>query len=262
MMKGHNHYKSKLDNNAKYFERIGKSIQSVCIVMSIYIVYCGQYLGLITLISTILIDFVLPIKKASRIYLAIKIFLLFQVIMVYLLLLDTQSLSTLSTISELRGSMITSSLRATTTMHQRKVLIENNDLIRNSRIVNNNDNILPYDVYSRMDNTTLNVFLRVFNLRKNFPPVVNFPDLQYHSPCEIKRKLKGLFDDLPSHNNNNNHYNNDGFLSGFKNPCWYKTDDYDGVQNLICLPYAYILGQPKCGTSDLFERLKSHPDVR
>ena len=33
-------------------------------------------------------------------------------------------------------------------------------------------------------------------------------------------------------------------------------------QALACLPYAYVLGQPKCGTSDLFERLRRHPQIR
>ncbi|XP_036402642.1 carbohydrate sulfotransferase 15-like [Megalops cyprinoides] len=31
---------------------------------------------------------------------------------------------------------------------------------------------------------------------------------------------------------------------------------------LRCLPYFYIIGQPKCGTTDLYDRLKLHPDVR
>ena len=30
---------------------------------------------------------------------------------------------------------------------------------------------------------------------------------------------------------------------------------------LACLPYAYILGMPKCGTSDLFSRLAKHPQI-
>ncbi|KAI4890553.1 hypothetical protein NFI96_029507 [Prochilodus magdalenae] len=29
-----------------------------------------------------------------------------------------------------------------------------------------------------------------------------------------------------------------------------------------CLPYFYIIGQPKCGTTDLYDRLRLHPDVR
>ncbi|KAM4591487.1 carbohydrate sulfotransferase 15-like isoform 2-T2 [Odontesthes bonariensis] len=31
---------------------------------------------------------------------------------------------------------------------------------------------------------------------------------------------------------------------------------------LRCLPYFYIIGQPKCGTTDLFNRLLLHPDVK
>ncbi|XP_067225954.1 carbohydrate sulfotransferase 15-like isoform X2 [Chanodichthys erythropterus] len=89
------------------------------------------------------------------------------------------------------------------------------------------------------------------------------------------------------------------FLPDVKNPCWYEelrgnmsADPYgsnlfgrlsskmriaferlsatfkkqliqhDGkLQRLRCLPYFYIIGQPKCGTTDLYERLRLHPDV-
>ncbi|XP_043087025.1 carbohydrate sulfotransferase 15 isoform X2 [Puntigrus tetrazona] len=38
---------------------------------------------------------------------------------------------------------------------------------------------------------------------------------------------------------------------------------HDGKPHrLRCLPYFYIIGQPKCGTTDLYERLRLHPDVR
>ncbi|GLD64019.1 carbohydrate sulfotransferase 15-like protein [Lates japonicus] len=37
----------------------------------------------------------------------------------------------------------------------------------------------------------------------------------------------------------------------------------DGKQlRLRCLPYFYIIGQPKCGTTDLFHRLLLHPEVK
>jgi len=45
-----------------------------------------------------------------------------------------------------------------------------------------------------------------------------------------------------------------------KNPCWYENDD-DESKHVECLPYAYILGQPKCGTSNLYEHLKKHPEI-
>ncbi|KAJ0060521.1 hypothetical protein NL108_015006, partial [Boleophthalmus pectinirostris] len=90
------------------------------------------------------------------------------------------------------------------------------------------------------------------------------------------------------------------FLPGLKNPCWYQ--EYHGnlssdpYQNnfygrysrrfravfqqlrgslrehllnregrwfrLRCLPYFYIIGQPKCGTTDLYDRLRLHPEVK
>ncbi|XP_070833622.1 carbohydrate sulfotransferase 15-like [Chaetodon trifascialis] len=75
------------------------------------------------------------------------------------------------------------------------------------------------------------------------------------------------------------------FLPGIKSPCWYEeissersTDLHrrnrfslpssdlqhkDGKQfRLRCLPYFYIIGQPKCGTTDLYYRLRRHPEVR
>ena len=90
------------------------------------------------------------------------------------------------------------------------------------------------------------------------------------------------------------------FLPNIKNPCWYEVhtgnitvDPYsanlyarysqrfrtvfENLRNAFrehlyrragkyyrirCLPYFYIIGQPKCGTTDLYDRLRLHPDVR
>uniref|UniRef100_A0A3P9NLE2 Carbohydrate sulfotransferase 15 n=2 Tax=Poecilia reticulata TaxID=8081 RepID=A0A3P9NLE2_POERE len=90
------------------------------------------------------------------------------------------------------------------------------------------------------------------------------------------------------------------FLPGIKNPCWYEeftgnitTDPYKTnlygrysrrfrtvfqhlrstfhhhllhrnrtLYRMRCLPYFYIIGQPKCGTTDLYDRLRLHPDVK
>lgn len=90
------------------------------------------------------------------------------------------------------------------------------------------------------------------------------------------------------------------FLPGLKNPCWYEehslnssSDPYrtnlyarysrrfraifqqlratfrehlvhrnGRLYRLRCLPYFYIIGQPKCGTTDLYDRLRLHPDVK
>ncbi|XP_077437808.1 carbohydrate sulfotransferase 15-like isoform X2 [Vanacampus margaritifer] len=99
-----------------------------------------------------------------------------------------------------------------------------------------------------------------------------------------------LFSAIPHH-----------FLPGVKSPCWYEDfpmeksrDPYvgnlfavrsknfkiicdrlasafrqrphqrddGGFSRMRCLPYFYIIGQPKCGTTDLFHRLLLHPDVK
>eukprot|EP00616_Rhizochromulina_sp_CCMP1243_P009823 CAMPEP_0118983220 /NCGR_PEP_ID=MMETSP1173-20130426/34802_1 /TAXON_ID=1034831 /ORGANISM="Rhizochromulina marina cf, Strain CCMP1243" /LENGTH=214 /DNA_ID=CAMNT_0006933775 /DNA_START=20 /DNA_END=661 /DNA_ORIENTATION=- len=41
-------------------------------------------------------------------------------------------------------------------------------------------------------------------------------------------------------------------------PCWPSPSAHHGLE---CLPSAFIIGFPKCATSDLWERLKRHPEV-
>ena len=100
-------------------------------------------------------------------------------------------------------------------------------------------------------------------------PSSDFDDLKYRSKSEIHLKLAKIFSELPS----------DGFLPEYKNPCWVKNNREEEEKEaesesppggnlalkkegkkggLVCLPYVYILGQPKCGTSDLFERVVKH----
>ncbi|XP_045184339.2 carbohydrate sulfotransferase 15-like [Mercenaria mercenaria] len=51
------------------------------------------------------------------------------------------------------------------------------------------------------------------------------------------------------------------FDPAFKNPCWIGTNDNGPVADdqIHCLPYFYILGVKKCGTTDIFSRLNLHP---
>ena len=127
--------------------------------------------------------------------------------------------------------------------------------------------------------TTLEEPLSVSSINVKSLPVINkifgnlvssdFPDLKYRSAEEVEHGLSKAFSELPA----------DGFLPGYKNPCWkyeralnpnmprgladiFDADGEEKELSLACLPFAYILGQPKCGTSDLFERLKRHPDIR
>jgi hypothetical protein len=42
-----------------------------------------------------------------------------------------------------------------------------------------------------------------------------------------------------------------------------RVDNPAGHETAVaCLPFAYLLGQPKCGTSDMFERLRRHQEIR
>ena len=47
------------------------------------------------------------------------------------------------------------------------------------------------------------------------------------------------------------------FLPDYKSPCWYSAD-----QRLRCLPYFFLIGAPKSGTSDIFNMLRLHPDFQ
>jgi hypothetical protein len=110
-------------------------------------------------------------------------------------------------------------------------------------------------------------------------PASDFPDLKRWSSDEVRARLSRVFAELPA----------DGFLSEYRNPCW--MGDVQSIEEvnkrnidrkkrqkrqkgkpveeeeerahpaLSCLPYAYILGQPKSGTTDLFQRLSGHPSV-
>ena len=35
----------------------------------------------------------------------------------------------------------------------------------------------------------------------------------------------------------------------------------DGLFEIHCLPYFYLAGFPKCGTTDLFFEMKKHPNI-
>ncbi|XP_003419716.1 carbohydrate sulfotransferase 15 [Loxodonta africana] len=110
------------------------------------------------------------------------------------------------------------------------------------------------------------------------------PDLE-----DLKKQELHMFSVIPSK-----------FLPKSKSPCWYEefvgrntTDPYltnsyvlysrrfrstfDALRKafwghlshtngkhfrLRCLPHFYIIGQPKCGTTDLYDRLRLHPEVK
>ncbi|XP_071479278.1 carbohydrate sulfotransferase 15-like [Diadema antillarum] len=61
----------------------------------------------------------------------------------------------------------------------------------------------------------------------------------------LRRLARGLFQKLP-----------EPFSKKYKNPCW-------NVRHKPrqCLPYFYLIGMPKCGTTDVWNKLIAHPHV-
>lgn len=50
------------------------------------------------------------------------------------------------------------------------------------------------------------------------------------------------------------------YLANYKNPCW-KEPRAGHVPTIRCVPYFYLVGAPKAGTTDLYRRLTRHPEV-
>ncbi|KAJ8024173.1 Carbohydrate sulfotransferase 15 [Holothuria leucospilota] len=64
-------------------------------------------------------------------------------------------------------------------------------------------------------------------------------------PTDLYRLAPFIFDTVPKQ-----------FAPEFRNPCWYAPD-----KQLLCLPHFYLLGFPKCGTTDLWYKINNHPKV-
>jgi N-acetylgalactosamine 4-sulfate 6-O-sulfotransferase len=50
------------------------------------------------------------------------------------------------------------------------------------------------------------------------------------------------------------------FNSTFLNPCWYEPPT-GNKRVLVCLPYYFVAGFTKCGTTDLYYRMALHPQI-
>ena len=62
----------------------------------------------------------------------------------------------------------------------------------------------------------------------------------------LRRESPDVFNHLPAQ-----------FLSEYKSFCWREEDD----SKLLCLPSVYLAGMPKCGSTDLYQKLVWHPDL-
>ena len=129
-------------------------------------------------------------------------------------------------------------------------------------------------------------------------PSSNFPDLKYRSVEEIKQFLPTIFSELPKQFDTK--YKNPCWIVDQNHPQYTlqqqqrqrqqqqqndkkkvkdkkkkarsleveeidleaeEENENEVMNGLNCLPYFYILGQPKSGTSDLWNRLIKHPNI-
>ncbi|XP_029525171.1 carbohydrate sulfotransferase 15-like isoform X1 [Oncorhynchus nerka] len=152
------------------------------------------------------------------------------------------------------------------------------------RTIVNPSSTLPHNLSSTKDYANIKLLVKCITSKLEFSPR-KLPLLK-----DVVNTDSHLFSVIPRQ-----------FLPNIKSPCWYeelsgktKVDPYsknlyavrsksfrtvcdylrkhfqehlyhsdDNKQyRLRCLPYFYIIGQPKCGTTDLFHRLLLHPEVK
>ena len=49
------------------------------------------------------------------------------------------------------------------------------------------------------------------------------------------------------------------FLPEYRNPCWHVSSPPSVRGSLRCLPYFFLIGYPKCGTTEIYQLLKQNP---
>ena len=117
-------------------------------------------------------------------------------------------------------------------------------------------------VSKHMQKSSIDLIKKIFP--SNFVDLsFDFPDLKFRLKEEIVTKYPIVFSELPK-----NSLGEVSYDSKYKNPCWIYAlklnpsnpwvNGMQGMDNkgLACLPYAYVLGQPKCGTSGIFDHFQ------
>ncbi|XP_052372100.1 carbohydrate sulfotransferase 15-like isoform X1 [Oncorhynchus keta] len=142
----------------------------------------------------------------------------------------------------------------------------------------------PFNVSSAKDYATVKLVVKSIASKVEFSTTRQLPERE-----ALMHSEPHMFSVIPHR-----------FLPNVKNPCWYEEhtgnisrDPYrtnlyarysrrfrsvfeylrkafrehlyrrgGKYYRIRCLPYFYIIGQPKCGTTDLYDRLQLHPEVR
>ena len=89
----------------------------------------------------------------------------------------------------------------------------------------------------------------------------------YASPCWMEQLDNSKMPTQSQWLNQNEHLNKDvlnrhqPILNVYKDQVLYRERDGGIVQRVRCLPYFYVIGVAKSGTTDLFNRMKQHPYI-
>lgn len=260
-------------HNTRLLEIVGGILRFVAILLSIAVIYEGQVLGVALLIAAIYIDLILPARTGSIIAVAAKLFLFMQASIIWVFLTKMEAFTTETGTSMRSGKYVDPFIRSlqsdsqsqsqapvrsvankiveqnmkTSQQFQRHAsfVLDSEPQEQQAQAHSNSALVLTsypvHDVWRKSP-----ALMRVFVTVSNLPPEVDHPDLRLRSSEEVRRGLATVFNELPEA----------GFLPDHRNPCWIPQG-----KGLACLPYSYVLGQPKCGSSDLYERLRRHPDV-
>ena len=220
-------------------------LKVVLSLVAVYCLYIHYWVGIFIVVPVFFVDFIISKVRTDTVGTLFKIFILFQGLLIWYIASNNFFRS-----EPLEGSsgLLKNSL---------KFNIQYVD--RSRELPSSGDELVSVSAQDRLSTdvifpTKLSALQPINSLSNDLIDRVvgplfgtDFPDLKYFPMEVIHSKYPTMFNELP-----------DKFISDYKNPCWNAEKDTGG---LACLPYAYVLGQPKCGTSDLFERIKLHQQI-
>lgn len=261
-----------------YLYFLSKTAQIICFILSVVSIYGKKSLSVPVLLASIYLDIALPSKRYAAINSVLHLALLLQSIALFVAftLSPTEGIVAQSTFNNGNLQLMSTTkpvTRVTSLSLRYHVEAPSPDFLqhRNGHVVNNQvflsrpvavkrdiaelrsatefkhpTSFVSTNSYAHMDAVTKASLTRAFRTVENLPPAVEFPELKLRSSEEVRSRLSTIFKELPRST----------FLPNHRNPCWLPTES-----DLTCLPYVYVLGQPRCGLADLLERLQRHPDV-
>ncbi len=216
-------------------------MQGLIVISGIYIsCYYNLVLGLIIIIPATFIDYAMRTMRKDNISMIIKGILLFQSVLIIVCMTHTNIWNAIR-----NDDVFTKTRNNIGKFHEKRDNLPNFDIVHHDHAVDISHKVMIHREYSESASLK-DIVTSVFG--KELMPLDHSPDFIVRSPSYIRNRYTKLFTELDSIK----------YRDDLKNPCWNVDNDENRV---ACLPYAYILGQPKCGTSDLYERVKRHPNV-